>query len=451
MSRLRFLLLCSLSAFPLTVGLLAFSAGPLPRLTGGFQEATCHSCHNSFPLNEGRSQGGVFHITGIPKTYEPGQSYRVGVVIGQPGQLRFGFELSARSPRIGRQIGRLEPVDQSTQVEEEAGIQYILHTKEATERRVTDGPVEFEFDWIAPTTQESPVFFNASGNAGDFSQDPSGDYVYTAGAYTQPQTQSFAPPAAEAVRERPVHRRTESGSLINLPNPLDRDKGQFEFYIEHRFLESVEAGPGEAFGIDLGANINLGLNYSPTDRLTVGISRTRIDNILALAAALELHHNPDSFWRMDLVGGVEGESNFKKQHSTFFQLPITLEYQNFRFHLVPSLVFNSRDDELAELLEPLAVNPEDNHTFFLGIGADVALNPTFSLVGEYIPRLAGFGGYSNDNPSVGGGVAIRTWGHVFTVTATTSREFTSSRYNGSVFLPNFKKDFVLGFNIYRKF
>ncbi len=39
-----------------TTLLPGFSDGPLPQLTGGFQEETCHSCHNSFPLNEGRTR-----------------------------------------------------------------------------------------------------------------------------------------------------------------------------------------------------------------------------------------------------------------------------------------------------------------------------------------------------------------------------------------------------------
>ena len=71
----RLLLGASLSVVPVTA-LLAFSSGPLPRFTRGFQEETCVSCHNSFPLNEGRTRGGNFHISGVPESYRGGAHRR---------------------------------------------------------------------------------------------------------------------------------------------------------------------------------------------------------------------------------------------------------------------------------------------------------------------------------------------------------------------------------------
>ena len=99
----RLLTLLSLLIVPLTTLLLGFSSGPLPQLTGGFQEETCHSCHNSFPLNDGRTRGGVFLVSGVPENYREGESYPIKVVIGQPGQRRWGFELSVRSAASGEQ------------------------------------------------------------------------------------------------------------------------------------------------------------------------------------------------------------------------------------------------------------------------------------------------------------------------------------------------------------
>ena len=87
----RLLLGASLSVVPVTA-LLAFSSGPLPRFTGGSQEETCVSCHNSFPLNEGRTRGGDFNISGVPESYRGGESYPITVLIGQPDQSRWGFQ-----------------------------------------------------------------------------------------------------------------------------------------------------------------------------------------------------------------------------------------------------------------------------------------------------------------------------------------------------------------------
>ena len=68
----RLLALLCLLIVPLTTLLSGFSDGPLPQLTGGFQEETCHSCHNSFPLNEGRTRGGMFLLSGVPTHYQSG-------------------------------------------------------------------------------------------------------------------------------------------------------------------------------------------------------------------------------------------------------------------------------------------------------------------------------------------------------------------------------------------
>ena len=459
MNPLRFSVISSL-VFLLNSTLLAFSGGPLPGLTGGFQEGTCHACHGSFAVNEGRTKGGVFQIAGVPKAYNPGQAYPITILIGQPGQSRWGFEFSARSIAGQKQAGQLVSLDETTQLKEDGG-QYIEQTSAGNREGHSDGPTPFQFNWIAPDTSVGPILFNAAGNAADSSQDPSGDYIYTASAYSS--TTEGAPAVLESIETEPEarkFRRLESFALINLPTPLNRQKGNVEVHIQHRFMGPVSSGAGDAFGIDEGANINLGLNYSPTERLTVGVARARFGTatgeqgkVVTLASSFEIQNNSASFWKMDLVGGVEGESNFKRHYSPFLQLPTALDYKRLRLYIVPTMVFNTRSDELVESGQVPTINPEDNHTFSLGIGADVALNQTFSVVGEFVPRLAGFGGLFDDNPSVGGGLMIRTFGHVFTIVVSNGRGLTPSRYglNGnSLFFPNFGGDVALGFNIYRR-
>ena len=66
--------LLGIAILPLGGLLLGFSKGPLPGLSGGFQESTCVSCHNSFSLNEGRGLGGIF----------TSPVYRKRIVLEQP-------------------------------------------------------------------------------------------------------------------------------------------------------------------------------------------------------------------------------------------------------------------------------------------------------------------------------------------------------------------------------
>ena len=84
--RKRYFVFC-LPLIPTATALLVgFSSGPLPQLTGGFQEQTCVRCHASFSLNEGRTRGGDFHIQGVPKSYQPGRPYRLTLILNHPGQ-----------------------------------------------------------------------------------------------------------------------------------------------------------------------------------------------------------------------------------------------------------------------------------------------------------------------------------------------------------------------------
>ena len=237
------------------------------------------------------------------------------------------------------------------------------------------------------------------------------------------------------------------------------DKGTVEFHIQHRFFRALkDSGPGRAFGIDSGANINLGLNFGLTDRLSVGVSRARLSlqpvgaplfGTTAFTGAYELYNRPDSPWRVTLQTGLEGQENFKRHYSPFLQLSSAWNYESLRLHFVPSIIWNSRKDEQVNALFSRAVNPENNHTLSLGVGADYALNRRLSLLAEYVPRVAGFGAFDDDHPALSGGVGIRTWGHVFTVLVSSSRDFTVAEY--AVNAKERVRDLSLGFNIYRRF
>jgi hypothetical protein len=293
------------------------------------------------------------------------------------------------------------------------------------------------------------ILFNAAGNAANGNGEPEGDYIYTAGGFSMQAADAaqIKEAAVEEVKAATGPRLLDTPIPLNLPTPVDLNKGSIEVHIQHRFFQSLEDSiPGNAFGIDSGANINVGLNYALTSGLSAGISRTREDQLVSLTATQEIHTASGSKWKMSLHGGVAGKRNFGEHYSPFLQLATALEYKILRLNLVPTVVFNSRDESLAAQAGPEAVNPDKNNTFALGIGADIALHRRFSIMGEYVPRLAGFGGFFGEHSQLGGGVAIRTWGHVFTVLVSRSRNFSPARYAVDA-------DFngvSLGFNIYRR-
>ena len=443
------ILLCLLMV-TLTTLLPGFSDGPLPQLTGGFQEETCRSCHNSFPLNEGRILGGMFLLSGVPINYQSGDSYPITIVIGQPGQRRWGFELSVRSAASGEQAGRLVTVDDRTQLKEAGGIQYIQHNSSGAQERILNGPVEFHLNWIAPDPPAGLVFFNAAGNAADGSGNPAGDYIYTAGAFSSALGSDPTPLSQAQPERQPRLRLNTTSRFMHLPAPVDLKRGDTETHIEHRFQDPiVDAGFGDAFEIDSGANINLGLNHAVTDELTAGVSRTRDRKIVVFTGTYEINARPESRWNVSLLGGVEGQDNFHNHYSPFLQLSTSFDYKRLRTFVVPTMIFNSRKDEEIPF-RPNPINPESNHTFSLGLAADFALHPRLSLAGEYVPRLAGFGGFGNERSTLSWGVKLRTRGHVFTILVTNSRDFTPARYAVNAERAGFGPGFGLGFDLYRK-
>lgn len=427
--------------------LWSYGNGPRPQHTGGFEEKTCVSCHSDFALNAGRLVGGTFDVDGVPSRYEPGRRYPLTVRIGHPGQSRWGFQLTARFADSARQAGQLEPVDERTQIREADGVQYVEHTEEGSRPGTPDGPVEFRFVWLAPNDPSGTVIFNAAGNAANNDREDFGDYIYTAGAFSRPSTAvaTEEPPQVLTDSSRPLRRRNTSSRFVHIPAPVNLERGSMEIHIEHRFLQSLgDATPGTAFGIDSGANIMLGFNYALSDRFSAGISRARFDRIVSLLGTYEVLTGGEEPWNLSLVGGIEGRNNFERHFSPFVQLASSVDYRHLRLVATPTVVFNSRmDSEVGQIPNP--INPGSNATFSLGLGADLALTPAFSFIGEATPRLAGFGGFGSRNPAYAAGIKISSWGHVFTVVASTSQTFTPGR-----FAIDAEKDFSLGFNIYRR-
>lgn len=174
-----------LLAAPLT--LFAYSSGPDPRLTGAPGDETCTSCHSG-TVNSG--SGAVKVRVAGGNSYTPGVKQRIEVEVADPGQKRWGFELTARlaSDLKSGQAGTLASVDKNTQVICDSGdpapcksatmVQFITHTEAGT-RNGTTGSVIFEFDWTPPATDQGAIRLYAAGNAANGNGQNTGDRIYT--------------------------------------------------------------------------------------------------------------------------------------------------------------------------------------------------------------------------------------------------------------------------------
>lgn len=200
----------------------AYSSGPPDGRTGAPGEGNCTQCHSG-TVNSG---DGSFLLDG-PAVYEPGETYTLTATLQDPGQSRWGFELTDQG------TGTLDTIDGTTQV---SGGQYIKQTSSGTFNGTDDGPVAWSFEWTAPEAGTGDVGIFAAGNAANGNGGTSGDFIYLSSITIEEST---------ALGE---HARPASVLLLeNAPNP-------FNPTTELRF-ELAQGGPVQLEIYDLGGRM----------------------------------------------------------------------------------------------------------------------------------------------------------------------------------------------------
>ncbi len=164
----------------------AYSGNPPNAKTGAPGEGNCTQCHSG-SLNSGN---GSFQISATPSTYTPGQVYTVTVTLSDPGQSRWGFELTALdgTDAFSQASGAFTITDgANTQLGYDAGLnrEYVKQTSSGTYNGTSNGPVSWQVQWTAPNDATPPVTFYAAGNAAN-GGGSSGDYIYTTSLGLQP-------------------------------------------------------------------------------------------------------------------------------------------------------------------------------------------------------------------------------------------------------------------------
>jgi len=153
----------------------AFSTGPPDGHAGNPPNPQfCTACHTSFPLNSG---DGRLELLGVPPVITPGNIYSLTVRLNDPGQSRWGFELTAINAQ-NQSSGTIIVTDpDSTHLSNNPAPSpdYLKQTSIGT-RPGTAGPKEWSFDWTAGNDQH--VEFYVAGNAANNSGTPFGDFIY---------------------------------------------------------------------------------------------------------------------------------------------------------------------------------------------------------------------------------------------------------------------------------
>lgn len=209
----------------------------------------------------------------------------------------------------------------------------------------------------------------------------------------------------------------------------------------------VSGGADVFWGLDLGANTRLGVDYGITDKVSVGIGRMTFNKVVDIRSKVNVLRQTESgSVPLDLAVKVStGISTLSGRGLAFSD----------RLSYLVSLMAAKKIDRLSFQIAPMYARfnrvsaGDQNNLFGLGILTQYELNERFALSAEYLPVL------SDRNPGTEDMMAlslnINTGGHIFQIF------FSSSQWHGEQYIMAnnqdrfWEGDFRFGFNINRVF
>jgi len=232
-------------------------------------------------------------------------------------------------------------------------------------------------------------------------------------------------------------------TLITLPTTLRMPRMKSSFRVTHRFLRSLGQGDfgslvEDFFGIDSGAAIGLEYRFGLMRGTYVGIRRTNNRTI-----EFQAEHNLMSQRNSRPVGlsafaSIDGTNNFRDSYTPALGVAISRTLGAAGTVYVDPMWVNNTNPLPSQLAD-------DNNTFLVGLGTRLRIRPSVYLVGEIIPRVAGF------DPGVNHasfGIEKLLGGHVFQLNFSNGFGTTMGQIARG---ETSNDDWDLGFNISRKF
>jgi hypothetical protein len=279
-------------------------------------------------------------------------------------------------------------------------------------------------------------------------------FTTAAAQETQPPPQAAVASAQQDADDDMAFNPAEPDfTIINLPTTLRLPLHRFAFRVTHRFTRDLGDGDfgdllADFFGFDSGAQIGLELRFGLMRGWQVGINRTSDRTIEFFTQYSALHQREGVPLSVDAFLTAEGTNNFSSDD------PNQPTGEGVRSPGLGAVVSHAFGRHGAVYAMPMWVNntnplpselSDDNSTFLLGLGARVRIRPTVYLVGEFVPRVAGY----DPNTHLGSfGVEKRVGGHSFQLNFSNGFGTTIAQVaRGGIASDSWH----IGFNITRKF
>jgi hypothetical protein len=248
-----------------------------------------------------------------------------------------------------------------------------------------------------------------------------------------------APPA----HAQDVFHSTQSA---NLPTAVVMPQGSWLFEISHRFGPPVSSGAEDLWGLDGPVFNRLGLSYSASDRVALGVQRTNAQDNLELYAKaglwsagegastpLEVAAMGGVAWNMDVTPSGGAEDN---EMQAYAQLILNgLVGDRLAVGVVPSFLYN-----------PRLLDVDEESAFALGINGQLYATSSLSLLVEWLVSEERVG---QENDSATFGVEIETRGHFFKLILTNQVRLNPTQVLGGTVVDFEPEEWRFGFNIQR--
>ena len=271
--------------------------------------------------------------------------------------------------------------------------------------------------------------------------------------------------------------------IVNIPTPKSIPKHSLTIVFTHRFSQPVKPLRESArnlLGLDSFGIASFGLIYGVTDKLYVQAYRSPVcqkglcRDIEIGAGYNWIANDKDSPIGFTTYASIEGNDNFTEEYTFNLQAMLSARLgKRIYLFFSPAVHINSNgqrrfDPRSSDFFPPAPIADTfhlPTHGASFGFGASVLITPNVAALFDFTPRTGFklgqvrpvFGpnfqitGFTNEShPSMGFGIQRTIGRHAFTLTFSNTQTTTTSRYNSSnlVLKP---KDFVIGFNLSRRF
>ena len=276
---------------------------------------------------------------------------------------------------------------------------------------------------------------------------------------------------------KPVYATFKTTKIVNSQNIETVKKRNLDFRVTHRFgniynknsSNALNEAAHNAFGLDNSTDIRISFDYGITDKLTVGIGRSKFremndasikwrflsqkeNNKIPVSVCFYGNLGYTSMTTDNLYAGtIRPKTNEAHRLQYVSQLLIARKFNSwFSLQIMPTYIHRNFIKQQLNINN----NKEDvNGLFSLGIGGRLKISKRMALVVDYFYN---FSEYQKNNTNayynpLGVGIEIETGGHVFHINYTNGAAILESSLLTSTQDAWTKGQIKLGFNISRWF